>query len=163
MLQHGFGPFFRPDSRILILGSFPSVKSREAQFYYGHPQNRFWRVISTVYNAPVPQSYPDKLAFLTQYRIALYDVIDSCSIIGSSDSTIEDVRVTDLKPILNASRIDGRIFTNGGKAYTLYQKYTYPILGLPATRLPSTSPANASFSLDKLIAEWSAHLGQTLS
>lgn len=158
-LQHGFGPFYRPDSRILILGSFPSVKSREASFYYGHPQNRFWRVLAAVYHSDVPQSLPEKTAFLSLHQIALYDVIERCSIIGSADSTIEDVVVTDLSPVLEASQIGNRIYTNGGKAYALYQKYMYPLIGIPAVKLPSTSPANASYSLDRLIEEWTNLLG----
>lgn len=157
-LSHGFGPFYDEHSRVLILGSFPSVKSREAQFYYGHPQNRFWRVLAAVYGGDVPASPDEKKAFLAENGIALYDVIESCSIIGSADSTIEDVVVTDLAPILAAGGIGGRIFTNGAKAYELYRRYTYPKTGIAATKLPSTSPANAAFSLDRLAAIWRAAL-----
>lgn len=157
-LQHGFGPFYRPDSRLLILGSFPSVKSREVQFYYGHPQNRFWSVLAAVFDSPVPNTLDEKKSFLAKYRVALYDVIESCSIIGSSDTTIEDVRVTDLSPILAESRIGDRIFVNGGKAYDLYRKYSYPLCGIPAARLPSTSPANAAWSLQRLTKQWTEQL-----
>lgn len=153
-LCHSFGPFYRPDSHILILGSFPSVKSREANFYYGHPQNRFWKVLAAVFEDDVPKSLEEKKNFLTRHKIALYDVIDRCSIIGSSDSSIEDVAVTDLSPILEGSDIDDRIFTNGGKAFSLYMKYTYPKNGIRPVKLPSTSPANAAWSLDRLIETW---------
>ena len=180
-LDHSaFGPYFDENADILILGSFPSVKSREAKFFYGHPQNRFWKVISAVYDDPLPSGadIPEKKAFLTRHHIALYDVIESCTIRGSSDSTIRDVEAADLGPILAGSRIapgrngstseaggdsatgtddnsGGRgIFVNGGKAYELYCKYTEPVTGIPAVKLPSTSPANAAWSLDRLIAAW---------
>ena len=161
-LVHGFGPFYREDSRLLILGSFPSVKSREASFYYGHPQNRFWAVLAEVFRDGTPDTLEAKKAFLTSHRIALYDVIESCSIIGSSDSSIEDVVVTDLSPILSGSQVGNRIFVNGGKAHALYQKFSYPLLGIHAVRLPSTSPANAAWSLQKLAREWSALLSSAI-
>lgn len=161
-LSHSFGPFVRPESRLLILGSFPSVKSREAQFYYGHPQNRFWPLMAGLCAEPVPVTREEKEALLIRHRIALYDVIESCTIIGSSDSSIEDVVVTDLAPLVAVSRIGTSIFTNGAKAYQLYMKYTYPALGIPALKLPSTSPANAAFSLERLTQEWRALLPQDL-
>ena len=157
-LSHGFGPFYREDSRILILGSFPSAKSREAQFYYGHPQNRFWPLLAALCGEKTPRSREEKEAFLLRRRIALYDVIESCSIIGSSDSSIDDVVVTDLAPLLEGSEIGEKIYTNGATAYRLYMKYSYPILGIPAVKLPSTSPANAACSLERLIREWGALL-----
>lgn len=153
-VSHSFGPFARPDSEILILGSFPSVKSREQNFYYGHPQNRFWKVLASVFHDDVPASIEERKAFLTRHRVALYDVIDKCSIIGSSDSSIADVEVTDLAPLLAMSHIGNRIFTNGGKAYSLYLKYTYPNTGIRPVRLPSTSPANAAWSLQRLTEAW---------
>ncbi len=154
-LDHSdFGPFFDSESNILILGSFPSVKSREVKFFYGHRQNRFWKVIAALYNENVPGTLAEKKAFLTRNHIALYDVIESCTIRGSSDSTIRDVSVTDLKPILENSRIGTRIFVNGGKAFELYKKYTYPRTGIMAVKLPSTSPANAAWSVERLTAEW---------
>ncbi|MBR0374293.1 MAG: DNA-deoxyinosine glycosylase [Mogibacterium sp.] len=157
--DHGFGPFYDMDSRILILGSFPSVKSRAASFYYGHPQNRFWKVMAAIAGETAPVTLPDKQAFLRRNHIALYDVIQSCSIEGSSDSSIADVVVTDLRPVLAGSSVGMRIYTNGGKAHELYMKYQYPQLGIEAIRLPSTSPANAAMSLDRLIAAWSARIG----
>lgn len=153
-LSHSFGPFYREDSEILILGSFPSVKSREQNFYYGHPQNRFWKVLAAIYKDAVPETVEKKKRFLIRHKVALYDVIDQCSIIGSSDSSIEDVVVTDIQPILRQSRIGDRIFTNGGKAFSLYMKYTYPLTGIRPVKLPSTSPANAAWSLDRLIEAW---------
>ena len=157
-LSHGFGPFYDENSRVLILGSFPSVKSREAQFYYGHPQNRFWRVLAGVFGGDVPSTTDEKRGFLKKNRIALYDVIESCSIIGSADSTIEDVVVTDLAPILAAADIGARIFTNGAAAYGLYMKYTFPKTGVEAVKLPSTSPANAAYSLQRLTEIWKERL-----
>lgn len=159
-LDHSaFGPFVRPDSRILILGSFPSPKSREQAFFYGHPQNRFWRVLAALTHEPVPETREDKACFLEKNRISLYDVIESCSIIGAADSTIADVRAADLRPLLQGSQIGSSIFVNGGKAYEMYRKYTEPVLGIKATRLPSTSPANAAFTLEKLIELWGQALG----
>lgn len=161
---HGFGPFYDENSRVLILGSFPSVKSREVSFYYGHPQNRFWRVIAAVYRADVPASLDDKRRFLAENGIALYDVIESCSIIGSGDSTIADVVPADLTPILCAADIGDRIFTNGAKAHELYMRHIYPQTGIAARRLPSTSPANAAYSLGRLAELWSAALcGEEIS
>lgn len=139
---------------MLILGSFPSVKSREAQFYYGHPQNRFWPLIAALCGETTPYTQQEKEALLTAHQLALYDVIESCTIIGSADSSIEDVIVTDLAPLLSGSQIGTRIYTNGAKAHQLYMKYTFPTLGIPAVKLPSTSPANATFSLDRLKQEW---------
>ena len=157
-LEHGFGPLYRPDSKVLILGSFPSVKSREAAFYYGHPQNRFWAVLAALCGEELPHSRAEKERLLEAHGVALYDVIESWTIVGSSDSSIEDVQVTDLLPILQDAQIEGRIYTNGAKAHQLYMKYSYPKLGLPAVKLPSTSPANAAFSLDRLVRDWGALL-----
>ncbi|MGI6212049.1 MAG: DNA-deoxyinosine glycosylase [Anaerovoracaceae bacterium] len=154
-LSHGFGPFYDPGSRILILGSFPSVKSREQNFYYGHPRNRFWRVLSTLFDARVPETVDEKKAFLTSCHIALYDVIEQCSICGSSDSSIRDVVPADLSPILSGSQVGSRIYTNGARAYELYRKHLYPRNGIEAVKLPSTSPANAAYSLDDLVRIWS--------
>jgi TDG/mug DNA glycosylase family protein len=153
-LDHSFGPFYRSDSEILILGSFPSVKSREQNFYYGHPQNRFWKILAAIFHDALPASVEEKRSFLARHKIALYDVIDQCSIIGSSDSSIEDVVVTDLAPILQESKIRNRIFTNGGKAFSLYMKYTYPKTGIRPVKLPSSSPANAAWSLPRLTETW---------
>lgn len=162
ILEHGFGPFFLPDSRMLILGSFPSVKSRETQFFYGHPQNRFWALLACLCSEDIPGTLEEKKAFLARNRIALYDVIERCSIVGSSDSSIRDVEPADLRPILNSSKVGNRIFVNGAKAHTLYQRYIQPVLGIQAEKLPSTSPANAACSLDALIAAWGEKLDPIL-
>ena len=155
---HPIPPVYSTDpetpSRILILGSFPSVKSRETAFFYGHPRNRFWQVLATVLEVPIPLTKEEKIALLTVHGIALWDVIAACDIEGSSDSSIRNVIPNDLTPIL-AGRTVKAIFTNGGTATRLYRRYQEPLTGLPAIPLPSTSPANAAWSLEKLIAAWS--------
>lgn len=152
-LTHTFEPVFDKNSRILILGSFPSVKSRENNFYYGHPQNRFWRVLARVFKTEVPQTIDEKKAFLLGHNIAVWDVIESCTIIGSSDTSIKDVVVNDFSKVLENSAIK-IIYVNGGKAYELYHKYAEEKTGMTAIKLPSTSPANAAWSLDKLCDAW---------
>lgn len=152
--QHEIAPVYDARSRILILGSFPSVKSREACFFYGHPQNRFWRVLAAVTGQKTPETIPEKREFLLKNGIAVWDVIKSCEIQGSSDSSIRDVTPNDLSAILGAADIR-QIYTNGGTAFRLYQKYLYPLTGRKAVRLPSTSPANAGCSLAALTEQWS--------
>ena len=152
---HPIAPVFDADSRILILGSFPSVKSRETMFFYGHPQNRFWRVTAAVFGTEVPQSIPEKRAFLLANHIAVWDVIASCEIVGSSDSSIRDVVPNDLSEILKTAQIQ-TIFTNGGTAAKYYAKYQLPRTGIPAVTLPSTSPANAAWTLQRLKEAWQA-------
>lgn len=152
-LTHTFEPVFNKESKILILGSFPSVKSRENNFYYGHPQNRFWKVLAQIFEAEVPQRIEEKKRFLLEHRIAVWDVIESCTIIGSSDSSIKDVVVNDFSKVLENSAID-KIYVNGGKAYELYHKYAEKQTGIKAVKLPSTSPANAVWSVDKLCKAW---------
>lgn len=152
-LTHTFGPLYDKDSKILILGSFPSVKSREAGFFYGHPQNRFWKVIAALTGSAVPQTIDEKKALLFAKHIALWDTIYQCDIIGSSDSSIRNVTPTDLHRILDTADIR-RIFCNGAASARLFQKYQQETLGRTAIRLPSTSPANAAFSLERLIREW---------
>ena len=152
-LRHPFPAIYAPYSRILILGSFPSVKSREQMFFYGHPQNRFWRVMAALLGTDVPQTVEEKRAFLLANHIALWDVIASCDIAGSSDASIRNAVPNDLTPILETASIR-QIFTNGGTAHRLYRKYIYPLTGREDTVLPSTSPANAARSLDALINAW---------
>lgn len=151
---HEIEPVFDSNSRVLILGSFPSVKSREAQFYYGHPRNKFWKVLSGVFNDEEPITKEEKIDFLLRHRIALWDVIESCDIKGSSDSSITNVKVNDLKKIIEGSNIK-RIFVNGDKAYRLYNKYQKDTTGIEAVKLSSTSPANAKMDIQSLILEWS--------
>ncbi len=154
---HPFGPLFGPDSRILILGSFPSVRSREQNFFYGHPQNRFWKVIAALYGQPVPSSVPEKRELILSCGLALWDSIASCVITGSSDTSIRDVRPNDLRIILESCPI-GRIYCNGNKSHEMYRKYILPETGIEAVCLPSTSPANAQWSLERLIGAWSVLL-----
>lgn len=141
------------DSRILILGSFPSVKSREQQFFYGHKQNRFWRVVAQVFDCAVPERIEQKREMLLTHHVAVWDVIASCEITGSSDASIRDVIPNDLTVILSQADIQA-IYTNGGKAQELYRKYIFPVNGREAVSLPSTSPANAGYSLQRLVEAW---------
>ncbi len=150
---HNIEPFCFEDSKVLILGSFPSVKSREEGFFYAHPQNRFWRVIANLYGFPVPMDTEQKRRLLRACGLALWDVVASCEIQGSKDSSVQNVVVNNLAPLLAGSRID-RIFTNGGLSSRLYERYIFPETGIKATALPSTSPANAAFSFERLISEW---------
>ncbi len=154
IILHPFEPVFDIDSEILILGSFPSVKSREHQFFYGHPQNRFWRVLAAVFNSDMPQTIEEKKAFLLKNHIALWDVIASCDVEGSSDSSIKNVIPNDLSVILRAAKIK-QIFVNGKTAEKYYNKYLRSAIGKAAVCLPSTSPANAAYSIDSLVAKWS--------
>lgn len=156
-IVHPFGPLYDSESRILILGSLPSVKSREAHFFYGHPQNRYWKLIAALLEEPVPRSIEEKQSLMLRHHIAMWDTIYSCDIKGSSDSSIRNVVPTDLKPILEASRIT-HIFCNGKTSGNYFRKYQEPALGIQATILPSTSPANAAWSLERLTQEWSVIL-----
>ena len=152
-VTHPFAPIWDENSRILILGSFPSVRSRADNFYYGHPQNRFWRVLTGLYAEPIPQTVEEKKAFLLRHGIALWDVISSCEIENSSDVSIRNAEVNDLSAIF--ARADIRaVYTNGKAADKLYRKYHER----EAVCLPSTSPANAAWSLEKLLAAWSVIL-----
>lgn len=152
-ILHPFPPLFDENSRTLILGSFPSVKSREQCFFYGHPQNRFWKLTAMLFDEEVPQSIEEKKRLILRHNLALWDVVHSCTITGSSDSSIKNVVANDLSPILNGSEVD-RIFANGALAHKLYMKHIFPQIGIEAVKLPSTSPANAAFSLDKLLEYW---------
>lgn len=150
---HPIPPVFNNDSKILILGSFPSVKSRESGFFYGHPQNRFWKVIADVLGSDVPKSIEEKTQFLIENKIALWDVIAQCEIIGSADSTIANEIANDITPILESADIQA-IFTNGKKAFELFNRKIKPAIGRDSIYLPSTSPANAAFSQEKLKEKW---------
>lgn len=152
-IVHPIPPFYDKDSTILILGSFPSVRSREQMFFYGHPQNRFWKVIAGVFDDDVPESIRDKKDFLTEHHISLWDVIGECDIKGSSDASIENVVANDLSMIMNTANIQG-IFVNGKTAEKYYIKYTENAVGQKAVCLPSTSPANAAWNLKRLISDW---------
>lgn len=150
---HPIPPLYDRQSKILILGSFPSVKSREGHFFYNHPQNRFWKVLAAVLNAPLPETIEEKRKFLLDAKIAAWDVIASCTIEGSSDSSIKNVVPNDLGRILTAAPIE-KIFCNGGTSHQYYKKYQEKITKIEAVRLPSTSPANAAWNLPRLTAQW---------
>lgn len=152
-LSHPIPPLFDARSRVLILGSFPSSASRAGCFYYHHPQNRFWRVMAAVLGEPLPGSVEEKRAMLLRRRVALWDAIAECEIEGSADSSVRGARPNDLSVILDAAPIQ-RVFCNGALAWKLYEAHCRPLTGLPAEKLPSTSPANASWSLERLCEAW---------
>ena len=152
-IVHPIPPLYTEESEILILGSFPSVKSRESAFFYGHPQNRFWKVMAAVFEDSVPRDVPERREFLIRHHIAAWDVIRSCTIRGSSDASIKDVVANDLTPILDSAPIR-QIFVNGKTAEKMYRKYIEPKIGRKAVCLPSTSPANAAWSLERLTDAW---------
>ena len=153
MIVHPIPPVYDENSEILILGSFPSVKSREQGFFYGHPQNRFWKVLSAVHGLQTPNTIKDKTKMLLNLKIAVWDVIGSCEIEGSADSTIKQVTPNDISTLLEKTNIK-RIFVNGNTAKKYYDKYVKGTIGVDAICLPSTSPANAIFTLEKLIDAW---------
>jgi len=153
MIKHPIGPVYDQNSKILILGSFPSVKSRENMFYYGHPQNRFWKVVSAVFGDSLPKTVDEKRMFLLKNGDAVWDVIGVCDIEGSSDSTIKNVVPNDINLILNVADIK-QIFVNGKTAEKYYNKYIREAIKRDAICLPSTSPANAAWSLERLIKKW---------
>lgn len=153
-ITHTFEPIYDANSRILILGTFPSVKSREMGFYYGHPQNRFWKVLAAITKCPLPVSIEDKRTFLLENHIAVWDVIKSCSIKGSDDNSITDVIPNDFTDLFKCTNLSV-IAANGTKAYNLYQKYVFPVTEKEIVKMPSTSPANAAWSLEKLCAAYS--------
>ena len=152
-IVHPFPPLFDKNSSTLILGSFPSVKSRENMFFYGHPQNRFWKVIAALFNERGPETVDEKKKLILGNALALWDSIHSCTVTGSSDSSVKDVVPNDISIIINGSNVK-RIFCNGALSYKMYKKYIYPSTNIEAVKLPSTSPANAAYSLERLISEW---------
>ena len=154
---HPFDPIYDENSRILILGTFPSVKSREVQFYYGHARNRFWKTLSQLFSEPLPQTVEEKIRFLKQHRIALWDTCAACDIDGSSDAAIRNAVPNDITPILQTADIRA-VFCGGKTAGKLYQMHLFPKTGMEAHILPSTSPANAACKDDDLLRAWSAIL-----
>ncbi|BCN32038.1 DNA-deoxyinosine glycosylase [Anaeromicropila herbilytica] len=152
-VTHTFLPIYSENSKILILGTFPSVKSREGNFYYNHPQNRFWKVLASITNEAIPTTIDEKKDMLLRNNIAIWDVIKSCEIEGSSDSSIKNVIPNDLSIILEHNNIKN-VYGNGDKAYQLYMKYCYKNIERDMIKLPSTSPANASYTLERLIDKW---------
>lgn len=153
-IKHEFPPIYDKDSRQLILGSLPSVKSRENHFYYGHPQNRFWKVLSTLFQCDCPETIEEKKKMLLKHQIAIWDVIAECDIIDSSDSTIKNVKTNDIASLIKGSQIK-QIYVNGTAAGRYYKRYMEQQCAIEAIRLPSTSPANAAYSLEKLCRSWS--------
>lgn len=149
-INHELEPFFNPNSEILILGSLPSVKSRQEKFYYAHPQNRFWKTLAKIYNEDIPNSIEEKKQFLIKYKIALWDVIQSCDITGSSDNSIKNVVPNDINTILQKTNIT-KIYTTGNKAYQLYNKYCFINTNIKATQLPSTSPAYCPKNIEEIL------------
>ena len=156
-VTHPFPPLYDKDSKILILGSFPSVKSREQMFFYGHPQNRFWKVIAGIFAEKVPEIIDEKRSLILKNHLALWDVIAECEIVGSSDSSIKNAKANDLSVILNNSSVK-KIIVNGKTAEKLYIKYIEPKTGIKAVVLPSTSPANAAWKLERLTETWKEEL-----
>lgn len=152
-VAHPFPPVVSPDSRILILGSFPSVRSREEGFFYGHPRNRFWAVLSQVFAEPLPTSIADKQALLLRNHLALWDVIASCRIEGSADASIQDAVPVDIRRVTDIAPIQ-RVVCNGALSGKLYRQHLQPQLNIEPLILPSTSPANAAWHLDRLCAAW---------
>ena len=152
-IKRNFGPVYDQNSKILILGSFPSVKSREAAFFYGHPQNRFWPLLGRVLKCDVPSDTEGRKAFLLEHGIALWDTIEECDIAGSSDSSIRNVIPVDVMKVLDCAEIQ-EIYCNGAASFKLFMKYLYPVCGRTPVKLPSTSPANAAWSMDRLYEEW---------
>ena len=160
LVTHSIPPTFDENSRVLLLGSMPSPKSRETGYNYGHPQNRFWRVLAQLAEEPVPETNERKRDFCLRYGIALWDVLAECEIEGASDASIRNARPNDLTLITKSAPIEA-IFCTGAKAHALYRKLCEKDVGMPATRLPSTSPANAACGMDRLLeayAEVFAHL-----
>lgn len=150
---HAFAPVWNTHSRVLVLGTFPSVKSREERFYYGHPQNRFWKLLALLFDAPEPQTVDEKKALLLENGVALWDVVRECDIRRSSDVSIRNAVPNDIRPILAGADIRA-IYANGTKAKELYDRLILPVTGREAVRLPSTSPANAACSLSRLAEIW---------
>ncbi len=152
-MVHTFGPLYSAESRILILGSMPSPASREVGFYYGHPRNRFWKVLAEVLEMPLPESIEEKKALVLSHGLALWDVIEECDIIGASDSSVKNVVPTEIPSLLAEAKVE-RIICNGALSKKIYDKYQLEQTGMPALQMPSTSPANAAWSLERLVEEW---------
>lgn len=153
IINHPLKPLIDKDSRILILGSFPSVKSRELNFFYMHPQNRFWKILSSIFNEDFYNaSIKEKRCLCNKHHIAIYDTIKSCKIVGSSDSSIEEVIPNNINELIKNTNIK-HIFCNGNTSYKLFLKYNKNI-NIPISLLPSSSPANAKMKLDDLIEKW---------
>ena len=152
-MVHPIPPVFDGHSELLILGSFPSVKSRETGFFYGHPQNRFWRVLAALWDEGLPETNEERRALCLSHCVALWDVLSSCTIAGASDASIVDPLPNDLSRVLDAAPVE-TIFCTGSTAARLYRRLVEPSLGRPCVALPSTSPANARMRLSDLVAAY---------
>ncbi len=159
-IVHPIPPLYNKNSKILILGSLPSIKSREGMFFYHHPQNRFWKMIAAVTNSDVPQTIEEKRELILTHGFAVWDAIHECDIIGSSDASIRNAVPNDISRILKEAPIT-RIIANGEKSYRMYEKYCYPQTGIHAVRCPSTSPANAAVTFERLVEAWRAAIKET--
>ncbi len=153
-VTHNFPPLFAPDSRALILGSIPSPKSREQAFFYGHPQNRFWPVLAAVFGEPAPQTIEDKRSLALRHHIAMWDTLAACDIRGASDTSIRNPVANDLPWLIAQTRVRA-VFCTGTTSYKYYKKLCQPQTGIEAVCLPSTSPANAAWSKERLIQAYS--------
>lgn len=149
-VTHGFGPVYDTHSRVLILGTMPSPKSREAAFYYMHPRNRFWPVLGAVLECPVPEDVPGRRRMALAYGVALWDVLKRCDIRGASDASIRNPVPNDIRPILDAAPIRA-VFTTGATAAKLYRRLILPVCGVEALPLPSPSPANCARSFEEMV------------
>lgn len=156
-ITHSFAPIFDLSSMVLMLGTMPSPKSRETGFYYGHPRNRFWKVMSDVCGAPLPETKEEKISFALSHHIAIWDVLAGCDICGADDSSIRNPKPNDLNTILTHADIKA-VFATGTKAYQLYQKHCFPATGISSVLLPSTSPANCRVSYEELKKAYSVIL-----
>lgn len=152
-ISHPLEPLYRKDSKILVLGSFPSVKTREYGFFYGHPNNRFWPIMEALFQEDLGREIGERKDFLLRHQIAVYDSIYQCDIVGSSDASIKNVVPSNLSVIFEEATIQA-VYCNGGTSYKYYQKYHAEKSAIKGTKLPSTSPANARYRLDDLIEEW---------
>lgn len=152
-IKRTFGPVYNQNSRILILGSFPSVKSREANFYYGHPQNRFWPLMGKILAREIPAAIEERKALMLDVGIALWDTIEECDIVGSSDASIRNIVPVDIQRVLNTADI-AQIYCNGSTSYELFMRYLEPVCGRIPVKLPSTSPANAAWNQERLYEAW---------
>jgi hypoxanthine-DNA glycosylase len=150
---HQIPPTYDSESRVLVLGSVPSPKSREVGFNYGHPQNRFWRVLAALAGEELPLTTDERRAFCLRHRIALWDVVAECDIVGASDASIRDPKPNPLTQITHYAPIEA-IFCTGAKAHALYRRLCEKEVGMRAVRLPSTSPANAACSMERLLAAY---------
>ncbi|MGD9559246.1 MAG: DNA-deoxyinosine glycosylase [Oscillospiraceae bacterium] len=151
--QAGFGPVYAPGSKALILGTYPSPKSFEAGFYYGHARNRFWPLLAALAGRALPEDIPQKTALVLETGLALWDVLERCEITGAQDSSIRAAQPNDIAALVRQTQIEA-VFCNGAAAHRLYSRHCQAATGLAAVRLPSTSPANAAFSFQRLLAAW---------